>query len=239
MLPEFGRDLVVEVIAWIEHRAQKALDLQFRVEGRLADLVDDVAQCREPLERKVLTLYRDHDGIRSHQGIDGQQVQGRRTVDQYIVVLAAHVCQRFAQTQLPPLEVDQLHLGTRELLVRRHHVIAGVDRYTCCLDGHVVDQHFIAARRKLLLVDAAAHGGITLRVHIDQHYAPTRFHQRRREIDARRGLAYASLLIRNSDCPTHVMLCAALDMNQMAISTYAWHSQRLDLHQLIPHRKRR
>jgi hypothetical protein len=45
------------------------------------------------------------------------------------------------------------------------------------------------------LVDATAHGGVALRIDVDEHHAPARPGQRGGEVDARRGLANAAFLI--------------------------------------------
>ena len=44
--------------------------------------VDGVQQLSESLQRKVFALDRNEDGIRRGEGIQGQQPEGRRTIDE-------------------------------------------------------------------------------------------------------------------------------------------------------------
>src|ERR1700722_15817298 len=57
-----------------------------------------------------------------------------------------------------------------------------------------------------MLVDSAAHGGIALRIEIDQQHAPFGGRQRGGEIDGGGGLSDPALLIWNWDAPLHGLL---------------------------------
>src|ERR1700691_2893879 len=57
-----------------------------------------------------------------------------------------------------------------------------------------------------MLVDSAPHGGIALRVEIDQQHAPFGGRQRGGEIDGGGGLSDPALLICNCDDPLHGLL---------------------------------
>ena len=85
-------DLVSQSQTTVVHRQQETFNLQLRVQFVLDDL-DGVQQFADTLKGEVLTLYRDDDGVGSCQGIDGDEAQRRRTVDEDIVVFLLHRCQ--------------------------------------------------------------------------------------------------------------------------------------------------
>jgi len=66
------------------------------------------------------------------------------------------------------------------------------------------EQQVIAGEFDLVLVDTAAHGGIALRVEIDQQHAATGIRQRRCQVNAGRGLANATLLVGHCDYMNHI-----------------------------------
>src|SRR5271168_4057628 len=57
-----------------------------------------------------------------------------------------------------------------------------------------------------MLVDSASHGGITLRIEIDQQHTPLGGRQRSGEIDGGGGLSDPAFLICNRDDPLHFPL---------------------------------
>ena len=73
-------NLLCEVGPLIEHRDQDPFNLEIRV-SLTADLADRFDQLRNALESEILALYGDQDAIGSDEGVDGQQIHRRRTVN--------------------------------------------------------------------------------------------------------------------------------------------------------------
>src|SRR5207253_768117 len=73
-LARLVNDLLREVEAHVEHGEQHALDAQRWIEVILdqADRGDELCQ---PLERQVLALEWDDDGVRGGERVDGQQAE--------------------------------------------------------------------------------------------------------------------------------------------------------------------
>ena len=70
-------------------RQQDALDLELRV-LRAADLLNQAEDLAEPFHGEVLALQGNDNGVRRDESIDGQQSQGRRTIDKQIIELSAN-----------------------------------------------------------------------------------------------------------------------------------------------------
>ena len=196
--------LVREVVAGVEHRAQHSLDRELGI-GGLADLVDGVEQRREPLERVVLALHRDQHAVGGDEGVHGEHVERRRTVDEDDVEGLALGLQRLAQLDLPAdRQSEQAHFRGGEILIgRQQHEVALRHRDERGRELGLPEQHFAGAALQLHLVDAATHGGVALRIQVDEEYPALGGGERCREIDRSGGLADAALLVRDGDDPFH------------------------------------
>jgi len=144
--------------------------------------------------------------MRGAQAIKGQQRQRRRAVDQDEIILAVDRGQRILQAAFAVLERHHLDFGAGQLTVGGQHVEAtGFGAHARA--GYVCfTQHYLVDRRlQFGLVDARAHGGIALRVEVDQQHALVQFSQSRRQVDRGRGLAHPTLLVRNAKNLRHLL----------------------------------
>src|SRR4030095_15876857 len=128
-----GHDLVAEVPLGagpalarkagsdVIHGENDALDLQVRIEPfpNQADSLDDVGQ---PLHRVVLALEGNEGGVSRGQGIQGEQTQGRRTIDDHVIVRVAQRLDRSLEPDFALLLADQLDLGSNQIDVRGNNV---------------------------------------------------------------------------------------------------------------------
>ena len=204
MLYQLRRHVVREVVAGVEHGPQDAFDRQPRVDA-LADLLDRRHQARQPLERVILALHRDQHRVRRRQAVERQDVQGRRAIDDHDVVAVPERRQGLLQPVFAPdRRVQELDLGHRQVLV------AGQQVEAARIDGHddvrrrAVAQQDVADRAlEQALVHAAAHRRVALRVEIDQQHAAPGSGERGRQVDGRRRLADATLLVCDCDDAMH------------------------------------
>ena len=102
-------------------------------------LLDRVDEVRQPFEREVLALHRDHHAVRGAQAVERQQRQCRRAVDQHEIVVAYDRRQRIAS-------IDARDSPRRPVRLRRQPVRGSR-----------------AARRSRRLRDASAHPRSTRR----------------------------------------------------------------------------
>jgi hypothetical protein len=202
VLQQLPGDLVAEVVADVVHGAQQALHRQLRVDRGLHG-PDRLEQLAEPIEGVELALDRDQHAVGRGQRIQRQYAQTRRTVDQHVVVPRLDRFERVAQAEFAPRLRHQPHLGRGQVAVPGQEIEAvrgGADRL---LDAGLVQQHLAAGRPGGLLVHPRAHGGVPLRVEIDQQHLAPRLGERRGEVDAGRGLTHAALLVGDGDDPCH------------------------------------
>ena len=163
---------------------------------RAADDADGVHQIAEALQGKILTLHRHQNGVRSAQGVQGQQLQGRGAVDKDEVVVLFHLVQRVLQQKFPALHADELNAGTGQSLVGGKHV-AILGMYHGVPGGDVRDQHFINALGDGL-VHAHAGCGIGLGVEVAQQHPFAPFRQGGGQIHAGGSFPNTALLVH--DC---------------------------------------
>ena len=78
-------DLIIEACTAIVHRHQEALYIELGIES-LAHDTDGIEELRDPFEGKVFALHGDEYGVGSHQGVDGNQPEGGRAIDEDVVV---------------------------------------------------------------------------------------------------------------------------------------------------------
>src|SRR5437899_2065880 len=143
-------DLVVaEVLERIEHvasenrpavieRRQQAQHLESGVEARLNGL-DDLEERRHALERVVLRLHGDDHPVRGDEGVQREEPERRRAIDQHVVIAVDDLASELvAEGHLAPDGIEKLDLGCRELQRTRRDVdVLGLRRVDDRVQGHV------------------------------------------------------------------------------------------------------
>ena len=105
-----GRDLLGEVVAAVEHGQDHALDLELGIQAA-PDPLDGAQQEAQALEREELALQGHQHRLRRDQGVDRQQPERRRTVDQDIVVGLVEPRQGILEREFAAFALDQLDFG--------------------------------------------------------------------------------------------------------------------------------
>ena len=139
-----------------------------------AHAVHAALQLLHPLHPEVLALERDDHVVRGHEGVDGDQAERRRAVDQDVVVAAEDRLQLLFQDPLAADLVEELGLGARELDVGGQVVEPGhrvlehnIGDVHVCRDEQVVHRPF------QLVGDLDAHvdGQVSLGIEVDEEDA--------------------------------------------------------------------
>jgi hypothetical protein len=107
--------------ARVVHRREDAVELDGRVQP-VAHLVDRLDQQGHSAKGEVLALERDHDAMAGGERIDGEQAERRLAVDEDDVVVGGHTAQHAREDLLAGHLGDEVHLGGRQVDVRRDHV---------------------------------------------------------------------------------------------------------------------
>ena len=180
----------------VVHRREDPADLDRRVEV-LADHRERVLELDEPAEREVLALHRDDDAVRGGQGVDRQEAERRRRVDEDVVVAASHGEQRLLQRALAPDHAREGELGAREVDRRDGEVDLGpVDHL---VDREAVDEDVEHRALDRVRVHALAHGQVALRIEVDREHVEALLLECDGEIERRRRLRDAALLVGERD----------------------------------------
>jgi hypothetical protein len=187
--------------------------VQVRVEVGL-DQVDVADQLAETLQRVVLALDRDQHLLGRDEGVDGEETQARRAVDEDVVqpgqpvLPAVHGIgvERLHQPGLAGDDRHELDLGAGQVDRRRHaeEPLEPLDLgdhfgHRPALDQHVVDRGDVG-----VVVDAERRGRVALGVQIDHEDLGAVQSERGSEVHRRRGLADAALLVGNRHDPSPV-----------------------------------
>ena len=124
MSPKWSRtsaaDLVGQLGPGVVHDEHDGADLQRRVQV-LLDQVDVAQELTESFERVVLALDRHQDLGGRRQGVDRQQPERGRAVDEDVVVVVEHLVDGSLEPQLAAERRHQLDLGAGQVEAGRGH----------------------------------------------------------------------------------------------------------------------
>ena len=166
----------------------------------------DLLELRNAFQREELALHRHQHGIRRRHRVERQQVERRRAVDQDVVeALVGRACARWRATSADDrvaqpegarsgigqrrIEADQVGVGRHDVQARNRR------RQRAFEQAGAAGQHVVGGLRPAFDGDAETRRGVALRIEIDDQHALADGGQRRAEIDGRRRLADAALLI--------------------------------------------
>ena len=171
MLDQLLGHLARQVVAGVVHGTEQPVDAKSGIQD-FSNLLDGIEQRRQPFQGVVLALHGNHDAVGGDQRIHRKHGERRRAVDDDVVVLLSYRLQRVPQTQLPGELVQQRNLRAGEIRVgRRKGVVAVLHRHHHVLQLGLAHEDVVARQGERILVDAAPHRGIALRVEIHQQYS--------------------------------------------------------------------
>ena len=186
--------------ARVVHGREDAVELDRRVEP-VAHLVDGLDEQRHAAQREELALERDQHAVARGERVDGEQAERRLAVDEDDVVVGRDPAQHAREDLLAGDLGDEVHLGRREVDVRRDHVEVR-RRPSCWIASRGSswrDEQQVVDRRHVVRRHAEAGRQRALRVEVDREHPPAVLGERGTEVDRRRGLADAALLVAQGD----------------------------------------
>jgi hypothetical protein len=197
---QFLGDKAGEGDAGIVHGPDKTEDFDVRVEIPL-DLFEGTEELAEALQGEVFALDWDDELIRGHEGVDGQERERRRRIDddEGILVpqgpedaaesIAAGIAGKF------DLGACQFGRGADDTEVRDGTVSDGRDlEWSVRVVVRDAEEGLIKSRGGVL-ANAAAAGGVTLWVEVHQEGGMPPLSEGGGQIDSGRGLTHTALLV--------------------------------------------
>ena len=179
----------------VVHRRDDPLDVHARVEV-LAHHRERVLELDEPAQREVLALHRHDHAVGRDERVDRQQAERRRRVDEDVVVAVAHLDERLLERALAADQRGQRELGAGEVDRRDGDVdLDGLDHVG---DRDSVDEDVEHRALDRVGVHPLAHREVALRIEVDDEHALPRLVQRDAEVERRRRLRDAALLVREA-----------------------------------------
>ena len=134
------------------------------------------------------------------QPVKGKQRQRGRAIDQHEIVFAGDLVDGGLELALALVHLHQVDLGAGQFAVGRQYVVAaGLRTHARLFDTGLADEHLVQVGFERTLVDAAAHGGVALRIEIDQQHPLLVRSQASRKVDGGGGLADAALLVGDAE----------------------------------------
>ena len=112
---ELGGNGLRQVGALVEHGEDDAFDGESGVELD-PDAVDGVEQLGDAFEGEVLGLHRDEDGVGRDQGVEGEEVEGRRAVEDDELEAVADGLEGVAEAILASVEGESSMLAPSRFL---------------------------------------------------------------------------------------------------------------------------
>jgi hypothetical protein len=167
----------------------------------LLDEVDVAEQLPEALQGVVLALDRHDQLLGRGHGVDSEEPEGRRAVQEDEVIRRpAHVLERPLEPSLAGELTDELDLGAGEVDGGGHRVEPlDLRRNHGILQRCLAEQHVVHRRVAGLVADPEPGGGVALGIEVDDQDAMAKLGQRGAEAHGRGALADPALLVRDRD----------------------------------------
>ena len=185
--------------ARVELRHHDAGYRELWVEARAHKLVR-VHEVSETFEREVLALGRDEHAGRRDEGVERQEAQRRRAVDQDDLDAWGDDGEALLEQSLAVRHPGELDLCSRQVDVGRDQGEAGhAGRLNHLLDRGLARQQVVNAQAGAGRVEAQAGRGVRLRIKIDQQRRMAHLGHGRAEVDRRGGFPHTALLVDDGD----------------------------------------
>src|SRR5664280_527432 len=132
----------------------------------------------------------------SGKSVDGEEAEGRGTIDQYVVELVDHRLDSPLELQFAAERGDQFDLRPGQRDGRRcHEEVLHAGRLYAVLERDIPHQHVVHREFEGAGVDTQTRCRIALRVEVDHEDPEPEFGQSCSEIDRRGGLSHPALLV--------------------------------------------
>ena len=169
-------DLASKLRTSVVHHQHNRGDLKRGVQA-LANQLDIPYQLSNAFKRVVLTLNRDENFSCRNQGIDRQQPERWRTIDEDVVIVINYWRECVDQATFSVEPWDELDLGSSQVQARRGYkeALHIGRRLECVFEWSVTKKHIIHVLLNRSRVDPEAGRSIGLWVQVNEQHSLTHF----------------------------------------------------------------
>ncbi len=198
--PKFSSRISIASLAWIVRESTSVGRMPSMSTSGIEVLADHrqrVLQLDQPAHRQILALHGDDHLVGGRQRVDRQQPEAGRRVDEDEVVVLEDRLEGLLQRALAADHRRHRDLGAGEVDRRAGDVDLALADHLA--DRDLVHEHVVHRLLERVGVDALGHREVALRVHVDAQHAVTLLRERDGEVERRRRLGDAALLIGERD----------------------------------------
>jgi hypothetical protein len=201
---ELGGYALGKVGAVVIHGEDDAFHEKAGIQG-LADALDGVEEFTDAFEGEILGLHGHEYGIGGDKGIQRKKVERRRTVEDDDLELLANLLEGVAEAVFAIFGVDQLNIGSDEVLGRGNHLELFDGGGLKELWGFEVShEQGVGALAVGILLKTEAGGRVGLGVAIDEEGMDAAGGEAGGEVDAGSGFPYSTFLVGDGNDPRHM-----------------------------------
>src|ERR1017187_1151174 len=166
----------------------------------VADAVNGVHQLGNPFQSEEFALDGHQYGVGGDEGVQGEQVQGGRAVDEDKAVILADFRDALTKAEFAVGDVHEFQVGADQVLVCRYEMEPlKIGRHDCVFWRNIPKQYVIGAWPGRVFGNAGARGGVAMGIGVDHYYSEVVCGQRGGQIDGGRGLTDSAFLIGDSE----------------------------------------
>jgi len=188
----------------VVHRGQDPADPQPRV-GDPGDVAHGLHELPDAAVRERLALQRHDDLVGRRQGVDREDPEGRRAVQDHPVVVRAQVAEGVVERVLAAAAAEQRRLNLGQLDAGGDEVDAVLRGDHDVADACRTGEHVVHRLHEVLGVDAEGEREAGLRVEVDEEDLLAELGKGDTQAGHGRRLADAALLARHRDRPRHAL----------------------------------
>jgi hypothetical protein len=148
-------------------------------------------------QREVLALHRHDHAVGGREGVDREEAERRRRVDEHVLVGRAQRQERLLERALAPDHGRHRELGAGQ--VDRGDGQVDLALHDDVLDRRLVHEHVEHRPLEVVGVDPLAHRQVRLRVEVHGEHALAALGERDAQVERGRRLGDSALLVRERD----------------------------------------
>lgn len=207
VLPDFAGDLVRKIGPAVEHRHDDAEQLERGVHAGIAQLVEQPRDHRDPFERVVFALERNHEAVGGGERVQGQYAERGRTIQNDDVKASAvhDRLERLLDAMEMVLRAGEFEVGAAEIHFARDDFEPFVGGLLDLVEQRAFAQQRAVATGSFDFLQTQPAGGIGLRIEVEEKDAFAGSGEAGGEVDGSGGFSHAAFLIGDSyDTGRHV-----------------------------------